>query len=711
MDRRRFLGQAGALSMLHALPLRAAGYEEQYPDMLAAYLVGRLNRLAAEWDQKRAAITTADALHARNREIRKQVVEMVGGFPDRNPLGPEVVKVTEREGYRVENVMFQSRPNFWVTGNLYVPAGASKAPGIISPCGHYPLARMLPSYQMAYLSLVKAGFVVLAFDPIGQGERRQYWNPETDSSEGFNATMEHSMPGQLQILLGQTLTGYRVWDAMRAVDYLLTRPEVDGSRIGCTGHSGGGTLTMFTSAVDERIACAVVHEGGTRGRWPIQLSPQAPLGPSDVEQNLFPGAARGIDHPDLHIAIAPRPLMATIENYSESFNSAADKIRARYKLLGLEDRFTTVEAGDPHAFTYRLRRATTDWFSRWLLGKPGPASEGELTPEKPEDLRCLPTGSLRASRKGETVWTDLWAKASALPPSKPVTTGVVRQVLRLRELQSPLEPRAVATVEREAYTIEKVQFLSEPGIYIPTWVFQPRQRLANTPAILYFNDSGKDSDGMEFENAEAAGVNPGVLATLTRRGYQVIAADVRGIGGTRTGHRAASGGNPFSHLFDTETAMAYMTWFLESSLFGMRVQDVLRTVDYALSRADARGQQVWVIGKDMGALWALFAAALDPRISSVICQGGLLSYRTLIDGNDRYLHGANIMTPGLLRHFDLPHVAGLVRGRVTVMDPVDAMKRRVPVEKARSLYGGRVRVESRGGASDLAGLYAKLLTS
>lgn len=710
MHRRRFVSQAGALSLLPVLPLKAEPYDRVYPDMLAVYLVDKLNQLAAEWDQKRAAITTAEALHARNRDIRRQVVEMVGGFPDRNPLGPEVVKVIERKGYRVENVMFQSRPNFWVTGNLYVPAGASKVPAIISPCGHYPLARMLPSYQLAYLSLVKAGFVVLAFDPIGQGERRQYWNPETDSSDGFSATMEHSMPGQLQILLGQTLTGYRVWDAMRAVDYLLTRPEVDGTRIGCTGHSGGGTLTMFTSAVDERIACAVVHEGGTRGRWPIQLSPQAPLGPSDVEQNLFPGAARGIDHPDLHIAVAPRPLLATIEHYSASFNSSADKIRARYKLLGLEERFATVEAGDPHAFTYKLRRATTDWFSRWLLKKPGPTAEPELTPEKPEDLRCLPNGSLRHSRKGETVWTDLWAKASVLPPAKPVTAATVRQVLRMRDLRSPLQPRAVETVEREAYTIEKLQFLSEPGIYIPTWVFQPRQRLEHTPAILYFNESGKDSDGMEFENAEAAGVNPGVLATLTRRGYQVIAADVRGIGETRTPHRAASGGNPFSHLFDTETAMTYMTWFLESSLFGMRVQDVLRTVDYALSRADARAQ-VWVIGKDMGALLALFAAALDPRIVSVICQGGLLSYRTLVDGNDRYLHGANILTPGLLRHFDLPQVASLVQGRLTLVDPVDAMKRRVAMQEARGKYSGRIRVETRGATTDLASLYANWLAT
>ena len=721
MNRREFVARAGALSLLSRPAEAVETYDSLFPDMLAGYLVNRLNRLAAEWDNKRAEVRTPEALHQRNADVRRKVVEMVGGFPDRNPLGAEVVRVIERRGYRVENIMFQSRPNFWVTANLYVPEHASKAPAIISPCGHYPLSRMLPSYQLAYINLVKAGFIVLAFDPIGQGERRQYWNPETNTSEVPSATYEHSMPGQLQLLLGDTLTGYRMWDAMRAIDYLFTRPEADSSRIGCTGHSGGGTLTMFTSAVDERIKCAVIHEGGTRSRWPIRLAPFSPLGPSDIEQNLFPGAANGIDSPDLHIAIAPRPLMATIEHFSPAFDSAAERVRERYKLLGIGDRFTTVEAGDPHAWTYKLRLATTDWFSRWFLQRPGPTSEPEMTPEPPENLRCTPNGSLRYSKRGETIWTDLWSKASKLPPARPdlriaAIREEIRKLLKLGALDGKLDPRHVESVTREAYTIEKLAFLSEPSIYIPTWVFQPPKRLPRTPSILYFNESGKDGDAMEFENAEASGVRPGVLATLARRGYQVIAADVRGIGETRTPHRPNSSGNPFAHLFDSETAMAYMAWFMDSSLFGMRVRDVLRTVDYALSRSDVDRGGVWVIGNGMGALWALFAAALDPRIEAVVCHGGLLSYHTLIDGNDRYLHGANVLIPRVLRHFDLPQVAAAAAvRRLSLLSPVDAMKLPVSLAAAESLYaasveaGAKIRIAARDDKIDLASQYVDLL--
>ena len=299
--------------------------------MIASHLVNAVNRQAARWDQKRSQIKTPREIETRNRFVREKMVEMIGGFPARNPLGAKTVKAIERPGYRVENVMFQSRPDFWVTGNLYVPtSGGGRFPAIISPCGHYPLARMLPQYQRAYLSLVHSGFVVLAYDPIGQGERRQYWNPATNVTDiGGGPTYEHSLPGQLLFLWGESLTGYMIWDGMRAIDYLLERPEVDPAKIGCTGHSGGGTLTKFIAALDERVKCAVIHEGGTKNRWPIKLTPFSPIGVSDVEQNMFPSAIYGIDNVDLHVAIAPRPMMATIESYSPDFDAAAEQIRVR----------------------------------------------------------------------------------------------------------------------------------------------------------------------------------------------------------------------------------------------------------------------------------------------------------------------------------------------------------------------------------------------
>ena len=716
MNRRQFLTRTGAASLtLAARPSTRAvaatlePYDRAMPDMLAAWFAGHLNRLAADWDQKRRALRTPAQIEERNRFVRQKFAQMISLPAERTPLAPKIVKTAERPGYRIENLMFQSRPDLWVTGNLWIPtSGRGPFPAIISPCGHYPLARMVPQYQMAYLSLVKNGFVVLAYDPPGQGERRHYWNPDTDVNELPSPTYEHSMPGQLLLLMGESLTGYMVWDGMRAIDYLLTRPEVDGGRIGCTGHSGGGTLTHFISAADERVKCCVIHEGGTINRWPLQIAPGSALGPSDVEQNFFPGAIYGIDKVDLSTAIAPRPALTTIEHHSERFDTAVELIRARYQQFGVPDKFSAVASDDPHAWTYKLRLATVDWFSRWFLGRPGPTSEPELTPERPQDLYCTPNGSIRYSHIGETIWTHIEKKAANLPPGGSVTTAKIRELLRYRASDAPLAPRAVATVPRKGLRIEKVEFLCEPGIYIPAWAFIPEKRAASSSPIIYVNESGKDGDAMEFEGSEASGLRPGVLETLAHRGHLVIAADLRGIGETRSGRTPNSAGQ-FSHLFNTETAFAYLAWYMDRSLFGMRVQDLLRTVDYALSRPDAASRSVKVIGKDMGALWALYAAALDPRIAAAVCQGGLISYRALTTG-DRYLHGADVFVPDVLNHFDLPQVAAAAGNRrLALLAPVDGMRRHVDPAQARALYGEKVKVAAHDASQVLADQYLSLL--
>jgi cephalosporin-C deacetylase-like acetyl esterase len=697
-NRRTFLKQAAALPALSAAaaqqsdkaaPLRP--YSREMPDMLLSYLAKKTNALAAEWDRKRAAIRTPAALEERNRFVRARCIEMIHGLPERSPLDSVTVRVHERDGYRIENIMFQSRPNFWVTASLYVPTtGNGPFPGIISPCGHYPLARLYPTYQFMYMGLVKEGFVVLAYDPIGQNERRYFWNPETKQNEiGGPVTWEHSLPGQLLLLLGEDLTHYRIWDGMRAIDYLLTRPEVDPRRIGCCGQSGGGTLTTFISALDERVRCAAAHEGGMHHRWPIEIPPETVLGTGDTEQHFFPAAIHGIDLTDLSIAIAPRPLLSTIEHFNPGFNAAASEVKARYQLLGVPEKFATVEAVDPHDMTMRLRLANTNWFCRWFYNRTGPGVEPDFKLESPADMNCTSDGSIRHSGKGDTIYSLILKKQANLPPEgSPDLQEQIRSLLRYRKSDTPLTPRAVAATPRRHYRIEKLELLSEPGIYLPAWVYVPDQRGADRSAILYINDHGKEADALEFE----------LLEELAQKGNLVVAVDVRGIGETKPPHPDDAGCGLFGHVDDAETTMQYIAWEMNESLAGMRVQDVVRSVDYAVSRPDVDRAGVRVIGRGMGALWVLFAAALDPRMSHVVCEGGLLSYRTLTSA-DRYLHGASIFIPGVLKHFDLPQVAAAVAGRrLAILDPLDAMKSAVDIETARRAYEPAAQAYARAGA-------------
>src|SRR6516162_5272306 len=196
-SRRTFLKQAAALPFVPGVAF-AESYRESTTDMLLTYLSRKTNALAAEWDEKRAQIRTAAALAERNQFVRARCREMIHGLSERTPLHPVVVRVNEREGYRIESVMFQSRPHYWVTASLYLPSGKGPFPGIISPCGHETNGRLYPPFQYMYLGLVHEGFAVLAFDPIGQGERRYFWKPSTNQSEiGGPVTWEHSLVGQL----------------------------------------------------------------------------------------------------------------------------------------------------------------------------------------------------------------------------------------------------------------------------------------------------------------------------------------------------------------------------------------------------------------------------------------------------------------------------------------------------------------------------------
>jgi len=667
-------------------------YGEEFPDMLLRHLAGKLNALARKWDGERQSVRSSEDARKRSAYVREQFRQMIGGLPERTPLNPVVTGVLERADYRVEKVMFQSRPDFWVTASLYIPsAGSPPFPAILCPNGHYADAGRAAGYQRMHQVLVKSGFVVLTFDPVGQGERRQFWDSKTGKSIGTTID-EHSTFGQLLWLLGESLTQYRGWDVVRAVDYLVSRPEVDAARIGCSGHSGGGADTIWAMALDERIKCAAPIEPGGYHWWPLDLPPGSNLNPGDAEHNFFPAALRGVDLCDLYQSFAPKPLMLGIETYANKrFQLAAEHLRQTYRLYNAADRFSTVEATDAHYWTMKLRLAVTDWFSRRFYNRPGPAREPGTKPEPVENLYCTPTGSLIDARRGETVGSLILRKQEKLPPEWPVPNSKAelesfRERIRKQltgmlvldaKTEQPLGVRLLASTPRNGFTIEKLEFLSEPGIYIPTWVFVPENRDAAKPVALYVGEQGTEQVGHP---------ESGWGGELAEAGHMVIAVDVRGMGQTAPPHASPFDRSNWSYFFDVEAGMAYMCWSMGESLLGMRVRDVIRAVDYARSRPEVDPARMVLIGSGMGAVWALLAAALDPRIASVVAENGLVSYKALAQAS-QYKHAANVMMLGVLKRFDLPHVAAAVAGRsLTLISPVNAMKRPIPAAEAVQAY-------------------------
>src|SRR5438874_2178811 len=435
-----------------------------YSHDLERYLV----RIASEARERRRqvidAISTPQGIQERQKVITAQVWKMLGGPLERTSLNPRVMGVVERSGYRIERLTFESRPRLYVTANLYQPAGAGRHPAILAPLGHSANGKAWPSYQKLFSSLARKGYVVLASDPFGQGERIEYPGSHPGQSAIGGGTSEHEYAGRRLILLGANFSLFRVWDGIRGIDFLLTRAEVDPVRIGCCGQSGGGTMTQFLAALDSRIRVAVVSEGNTENLAQADVEP--PGSADDAEQNIVPALARGIDRADLLYAFAPKPLLVTItlhdagHTYSPEYVASSfdliDEYKRVYGLLGAGDRVSLQATTVSHGYVYEMRRATYAWFNRWFEMKDADDGETSQAVEPDATLFVTPTGFVTSSFGGETALslTRQMAEAVHTPASLSVddVRTRVRTVLGIEESRgAPLAARALAIIRKPGY--------------------------------------------------------------------------------------------------------------------------------------------------------------------------------------------------------------------------------------------------------------------
>jgi cephalosporin-C deacetylase-like acetyl esterase len=239
-----------------SLRVLEAGKGEHDPHtMLYRYLLKEAGKHFDARRQTIANLKTPDDLRRRQQELRGKFLEALGAFPEKTPLNARVVGKVEAKGFHVEKVVYESRPDHHVTANLYLPDGKGPFPGVLLPCGHSANGKAAEAYQRACILMAQNGLAALCYDPIGQGERSQILD-RTGKPALAASTSEHTMVGVGALLVGRCTATYRIWDGIRSLDYLASRPEVDAKRLGCTGNSGGGTLTAYLMALDDRISAA-----------------------------------------------------------------------------------------------------------------------------------------------------------------------------------------------------------------------------------------------------------------------------------------------------------------------------------------------------------------------------------------------------------------------------------------------------------------------
>jgi cephalosporin-C deacetylase-like acetyl esterase len=675
-----------------AVAARAARVNyRDYSRCLPEYLSG----LAREaYERRNAAIrelNSAAAIETRQKWVRETLWKLAGGMPERTPLNQRSIGGFEREGYRVEKLVYESQPGFHVVANLYVPtASRGPFPGVLFQMGHTLNGKAGDSYQKCCQGLARLGFMVLAFDPMGQGERTYYPVRNGVLTRLDSADTEHTFPGRQLLLAGSTATQIQLWDAVRSLDVLASHPQVDPKRLASTGQSGGATVTMLLAAVDTRLAAAAVSSGNTENFACADFEP--PGSTDDAEQNFVGSAPLAFDRWDLLYPLAPKPLLILASahdffgTYSPTYLSSGheelEKLRRIYRVLGAEDRLAWDETPTPHGLTYYLRTRIYNWFTRFLQGR----ADSEI-PEPP--VRPEPDGNLWVGTSGNTI-RDFGSKTPALlarelAPSKAQPDATVRDIERLLALDRPpgVPFNELGRVPSEGAEIIAVEVPTARGVWAPAFIFAPRRAAAGKPVLVLLEPRGRIAHWHEGE----------LSLQLAAAGIPVCAFDVRSTGDLWP--EVGRGNRFYTIPHSEEEEYAWASLILGKPLVGQRVTDILACVR-ALDSFDAtRGRRVALAALSQLTVPALFAAALEPRIETVYLAGGLVSFRSVLE-TDEYKHPTANFLPNLLRITDLPAVAGMAAPRrIILAGTVDGSGNRMQAAAVQSLYARAANVQVR----------------
>ncbi len=603
-----------------------------------------------------AALNSLADWQKRQEWLRTALQEAAGNFPPKTPLNVKIVRTIKKPAYKVEHIIYESQPGFFVTSSMFIPDGLKgKSPVVIYCSGHSDNGYR--AYQTQILNLVKKGFIVFAFDPVNQGERLEYFDPVTNKPKPGGSDGWHSYSGAQVLLTGSSQIMYMMWDGIRAVDYLLTRKEVDASRIGITGRSGGGTQSSWIAALDERILAAApesyITDFTTLFRGP---------GPQDAEQEPINGIIRGIDLADLLLVRAPKPtlIIATTGDYFgiQGFRNCAEEARRIYKAYGKEENFGTSEDILPrHGATLKNREAMYSFFQK-ALNNPGSPREEKMEPLSIEELQVTATGQVYTSLKGETVYSlnrkvaeNLTKKRQATKNDLARLSGVVRSAKKLSGYRAPVtlsEPVYTGRVPRDGYMIDKYFVKGEGDYIIPYLILKPDR--PNNKAVIYLHPAGKSAEA-------SAG---GEMEWFARNGYTVLAPDLIGTGEMGPGDYRGD-----SYIDGVSLNVWFCSMLIGRSIVGIRAGDVVMLA--RLLKAGGDINEIYGVAKREMSPVLLHAAAFDPDILRVALIEPYSSYHSIVMNRfyrPEFIHGA---VQGALQAYDLPDLAASLAPRKLAM--------------------------------------------
>ncbi|MEA3224556.1 MAG: acetylxylan esterase [Planctomycetota bacterium] len=584
--------------------------------MMSDYLTAIVDEQFAKRAALLARLKTAEDWDRHAAFIRNSMAAWTGPLPERTPLRARVTGRISRDRYTLEKILFESRPNFLISANLYLPKDyPGPRPAVLNVIGHSPAGKATDKVQRRAIAQARKGFVALVVDCIGQGERQVEDYSHVSKPPG-NA---HQIVGTQAFIAGTHIFNFMVWDVIRAVDYLVSRSEVDPTRIACTGCSGGGMMTTYLLAFEPRITVAV--PACNPCTWSHRV--HANLG-TDHEQVFFGAFATGIDpRGDPLFCQVPKPLLinATSDDNLNPPSGVWDLSTWLYKAYsahGEPHKFQTTMVKAPHGYNKEQREVAYAWMLQWLGGDSSDSREEDFAVEKEADTWCTAEGNVyrkpRSRSPHDLVFEYLETHVSRQEKTRSQLRASIRKVLGLKD--SAQQPQAeVGEARRVGFSppfngggasptlqLTPVTIRPENGIILPAVWIEPPEKNAGGPVLIYLNDKGKSA--LVEEKI--------VVRTLLERGFRIFAVDLRGTG-------------------ETSPGMEGKFWdFLAGwPIFGQRVADVRTIVQY-LSRSDTDGKGIYVWARGVSAIYAALAATLADSITGMVLEEPLLTFEQVV---------------------------------------------------------------------------------
>jgi dienelactone hydrolase len=497
----------------------------------------------SRWSQVK---TEADLLKLRS-ELKASVLEMIGGLPaEKTDLKATITGRLQEDGFHIEKLIYQSLPGFYVTALVYVPETGSPHPAVLVPAGHAANGKI--HYQDLCQRLVRRGYLVISWDPVGQGERSQFWETRAKKSRYNLICAEHAVLGNLAYLAGANLARWEVWDGMRAVDYLLTRPDVDRERISITGTSGGGFQTTLLGALDDRIK--VVIPSCYITNLPMRVENRIFVDPdSDPEQDLLGFIAKGVDHAGLLLMMYPRPLMvatAALDFFPvQGAHKTYAEVKSFYERFGHADRLEFAESYNPHQYSLHNQEAAIDFLDRF---NQVPIRHGlpAVTAFNESILTVTKSGQVSVDYPEAQPLLGFIAKYSA--EAKAQNQKTLAQLYRVEndpEISSWKVERYSGAAPLRRVEWEPIGSSTFGSIHIDRYLLHHSIYL-EMPLLHFYNDAGSPRGSLLWLRVagKAAEKDWPEMHRLLDEGYEVFSFDFRGLGETRMNYRATSPDDP-----------------------------------------------------------------------------------------------------------------------------------------------------------------------